>query len=84
VRPVEDGERMRSRVLWLGSLVDVQLTVRTGKKGAGGSRLAIQGKSGTIEILTSAEHAAWLHGNARTMFPAGFRSGFPGRYHEGL
>ena len=62
VRPVEDGERMRSRVLWLGSLVDVQLTVRTGKKGAGGSRLAIQGKSGTIEILTSAEHAAWLHG----------------------
>jgi hypothetical protein len=59
-KSADDEERMRSRVIWIEGPANVIAPRPTGKKGTVGSSLVIHRKVGTIEIKTSAEHAAWL------------------------
>jgi hypothetical protein len=58
-RTNDDEERMRSRVLWIEAPAEVHPSERARKKGTGSS-LVIHAKSGTLEIVTNAERAAWI------------------------
>jgi hypothetical protein len=59
-RPAADEERMKSRVLWIGSPAEIHASVPKGKKRTSGGSLVIHAKNGQIAMPASTERAAWL------------------------
>ncbi len=61
-RPADDGERMRSRILWLGNPPDLQPSGPAKKgKPAGRGKFVLYTKREVITLSTTSEIEAWLN-----------------------